>query len=358
MRMDRACLCLVLICRLAVHAGSSVAEDAVTFDLPAIVPAQEVVLSEVSLPMHRGKLVRLSLPVSTALAAGFTGRVTEYVVEIEAPNRTMQVVDFWPRNELVTTVAGNVTVEKSVQNEQSVGVSLLSTQSPQVKNGVNGEVAGKESVLTRYEQKPPVHQLTSSGTIQRASGVFFKFRAGPVGLADGMRDVAMLVVVPQQWRADLLEVRMRAVGTRHRASHELQTIGEARAWVSVYREGDWEAAAAAEHFAQSERHLRSVATAQQKKIEQQALPTVFHRIGAALDVVRPRIPSDFIAQVLFGPPSQYLEGSLHRLPVEVRVAVLDFWDARSTMIELATSGRLPTQAQPVAIDRLPQRAAF
>ncbi len=357
----RASACLLVFWGSVVGPAcrSDADEDAVAFDLPAIVVAQEVGVGEDRMPLHRGKLIRLRLPISTALSSGFTGRVVEYAVEIESPHRSMRVVDFWPRNEMVATIAGNVTVEKSVANEQSVGLSLMATQTPQVKNGVNGEVAGKESVVARYEQKPPVHQLTSSGTIRRASGVFFKFRAGPIGLADGMRDVAVLAEVPADWRADVLEVRMRAVGTRSAGgTGQLQTIGAARAWVSIYREGDWEAAAAAEHFVEMERHLRRVAAAQQKQIQHQAFPTVFHRIGAALDVVEPRIPSDILTQALFGPPTQHLEGAMHRLPIDVRVAMLDFWDARDGMIGLATTGRLPRSATPVAVDRVPQRTAF
>ncbi|GIW98254.1 MAG: hypothetical protein KatS3mg111_1587 [Pirellulaceae bacterium] len=317
------------------------AAEPVLFDVPAILSADPVDQPGAVVPRRGGKLLRVRVPISTVLDSQFQGRVFEYHIELVSPHRSMQVLDLWPRNELVRTIEGNVAVETSRQSDHAVGVNLLSASKPPVPGGVNASVGEKQTISQRYEQKPPLHLLTASGTTNRGCGAFFKFRAGPIGLADGMRDVALLVEVPRQWRADILEVRMHATGSRSRSGTESQPLGASHSWLAIYQRGDDEAAQAAEHFVESERSLRRIAECAQQ-LHQRTLPTVFHRLGAALDIVEPRLPEDFLVQALFGPHTQYLEGGAHRLPVDLRVAILEFWDARRAMIDLAFTGQVST----------------
>ena len=125
-------------------------------------------------------------------------------------------------------------------------------------------------------------------------------------------------------------------------------------WMSIHQEGDVVAAARARRFVTQERSLRALAASRAEEIKDKSLPTVLHKIGAALEIVEPRIPSDYLVQVIYGPRNQYLEGGAHRLPIDLRIAILDYWDARESLLTLASpqqpgnlsvvrSGRLTTE---------------
>lgn len=307
----------------------------VGFDVPAVVVAEQMDPALVHAPTTGGKLVRLKIPVSTFLSAEFRGSVQEYVVEFESPHQSLRVIDFWPRDEVYSEVDGLVSVEHSRQKDGDLAFNLAAAVEPFGRGTLTGNYHDKSSVQERYSRKPPMQVLTSSGTIRRGYGVFFKFRSGPLPMNEGARDIAILAEVPPGWRADLLQVTMRAAGTASAHSRDLRTLGSSQMWVTVHQEGDREAAAHTRRFVTQERTLRALAASRSEQIADKSLPTWWHKLGAAMDVVEPKIPADYMRQALFGLSGQYLEGASHRLPVDVRVAVLDFWDARQQLTELA-----------------------
>jgi hypothetical protein len=137
-----------------------------------------------------------------------------------------------------------------------------------------------------------------------------------------------------------MQVSMHAVGQN--ASSRMQTLGHSRLWMTVHQVGDQAAAAQAQRYVTQERALRALAAASQKQIEEKSLPTIWHKVGAALDVVDPKIPTDFMTQVLFGASQpkglQYprFDQATNRLPVDVRVAILDYWEQREAILKLAS----------------------
>lgn len=322
----------------------------VGFDVPAIVVAQHVDASFVDAPTTGGKLIRLKIPVSTFLSTEFDGQVTEYVVEIESPHRSLRILDFWPRNEVYSEVEGTVSVESSRNRDYELNLSVSAGAEPIGRGSVGGNLRDKTSVQERYQRKPPMQTLTSSGTIRRGYGVFFKFRPGPLPVAEGSRELAILAEVPPSWRADLLQVTMRAVGQTGSSKRSPQEgLGTSQLWMTTYQEGDSAAAARVQHFLTQERSLRALAASSHDRVREKSLPTWWHKMGAALDIVQPRIPRDYLIQVLFGPSNQYLEGNAHRLPIDLRVAILDFWDARRALTHLAFGVPPETSGVPIAM---------
>ncbi len=318
------------------------ADDAavVGFDAPAIVVAEPVNPAVVNTPLTGGKLVRVKLPVSTFLSPEFQGTVSEYVVEIECPQQTMRVVDLWPKTELYSDVQGTVSVDQTYHKDSHFAFNVSGGYEPFVRGNANGEFNEKIDSRQQYQRKPPMQVLTSSGTVRRGFGVFYKFRPGPVPQLEGEREVAILFEVPASWRADLMQISMYAVG-QHSTSR-LQTLGHSRLWMTVHQEGDQAAAAQAQRYVTQERSLRALAAASQKQIEEKSLPTIWHKVGAALDVVDPKIPTDFLAQVLFGASQPKglqhprFDQATNRLPVDLRVAILDYWEQREAIMKLAS----------------------
>ena len=308
----------------------------VAFDAPAVTVAQEVDSALVDAPTTGGQLMRLRIPVSTYVNPEFRGVVTEYAVELESTYQTLRVIDFWPKSEVYTSVEGNVAVETTRQQDSKLGFNVSAAYEPIGRATGQGDFAHKDSTKESFQRKPPMQVLSSSGTIRRGYGVFFKFRPGPLPVLEGVREIAILVEVPPGWRADMLQVSMQAMGTEQAGSSRIHSLGHTRMWMTTHREGDWAAAAQAKRYVTQERSLRSLAAASQSQVQEKSLPTMWHKMGAALDMVQPRIPEDYLTQVIFGARNRYRDNpATNRLPVDLRVAVLDYWDQREQLVQLA-----------------------
>jgi len=332
---------------LAIDASGVVAQiPSVAFDVPAIVVAEAVNPAVVVAPTMGGELMRLQIPVSSVISPEFSGTISEYLIELDSPGQSLRVVDFWPKNETYSQYEGTVSVEAARQKDEHYSFKLAAAYPGIGQAGASGDYRNKLSVQESYQRRPPVQTLTSSGTIRQGFGVFYKFRPGPVDVMEGSRDIALLVEVPGGWRADLLRVRMTAAGTTSGAFSSSSTsntrskiVASDQLWIAIHREGDVAAAAQALAYVRQERNLRGLADAQRKEVQRRSLPTVWHKMGAALDVVDSRIPTDYLAAVIFGPSRPQFDQGTQRLPVDLRVAILDYWDQREQLLSLARSRR-------------------
>ncbi len=309
----------------------------VAFDAPAIVIAEPINPSVVEQPTMGGDLVRLRIPVSTFQSPEFRGQVQDYIVEVESPYQRCRVLDFWPKSEVYSEIDGTVAVDSSQQRESNFNLNVSAKFEPLGHATAQGDFKNKTNFQERYQRKPPMQLLSSSGTVRRGYGVMFKFRPGPLPVLEGVRDLAVLVEVPPGWRADMLQVTMRATGVSQHSSRP-QQLGEARLWIAVHREGDAAAAAAATRYVTQERALRSLAASSQSQVQDKALPTFWHKLGASLDVIQPRIPKDYLTQVIFSTSNRFYDNeATNRLPVDLRVAVLDYWDSRNSLVGLSSN---------------------
>jgi hypothetical protein len=316
-----------------------VAAEPVRFDAPAIAVAEAVDPGLINQPTTGGKLLRLRMPVSTFIAPTFHGTIKEFIVEIDSPQQSLRVLDFWPKTELYSDIEGSIAVDDQLRKDQQLAFSVAGGY-PGVGGGnASGDLRTQQQqqLQQRYSRRPPMQVLTSSGTLHRGYGVFFKFRPGDNPLLEGDREVALLVEAPHGWRGDLLQFTLRAVG--HSSSSSLnarpQVLAAARMWTAVHQAHDPAAAEAARQFVHREQAVRHLAATSAGAISDRALPTVFHKVGAALDVVEPKIPRDYLAQILFASDPAYFDAATSRLPVDLRVAALDYWDQRKELLALA-----------------------
>ena len=326
------------MCFLAVLVGESYAKSpqAVSFDVPAIVVAEPLDPSVSNAPTTGGTLLRIRMPVSTLIHPNFRGQIEEFVVEVESPTRALRVIDFWPKTEVYSQIDGTIAVQNQAQKNQNFAFNISGAYEPFGRGSANGDFHSQQQTDERYQRRPPMQLLTSSGTIGRGYGVFYKFRPGAVPVLEGDREIAMLVEAPAGWRGDLLHISMRAVGTTS-SSASGRELGATELWTAVHRLGDEQAAEAARRFTATEQVVRRLAVANAASIQHRSLPTVFHKMGAALEFVEPKIPDDFLKQILFNLNPQYFDTATSRLPVELRVAALDYWDERAKLLTLASN---------------------
>ena len=222
--------------------------------------------------------MRLRIPVSTYIAHDFGGKVSEYSVEIDSPNQTLRVVDFWPKNETYSEYEGSVRVESSRQQDEHFNFHLAAAYPGVGQAGASGDYRNRLNVQESYHRRPPMQTLTSSGTIRQGYGVFYKFRPGPVDVLEGAREVAVLVSAARLAR-DLLHVAMTAVGTSTARLSGRRSSGNQN--VDHYSPGGDEAAAARYCLRPPRTAPARFGCLQQREIDKRSLPTLWHRVGAS-----------------------------------------------------------------------------
>ncbi len=329
------CLLIVAIVAITFPVQAN-AQPQITFDLPAVVVAERIDPAVVDQPMTGGKLVRLRIPISTYVPSTLRNSASEYTVVIGCPDRSMRVVDFWPKQQMYSRVDGNVQISNSTQSNRHIDLDGTGNLPPFAQAALKAGYQTKTETTKTFDQRPPMQVLSSSGTTQRGSGVFFKFHSGPSSSLEGVRDIAILAEVPQQWRADLVHVSMQARNGPNGSLTRTKTIGNNRLWMATHQEGDSVAAAQATRYVHQERSLRAMAARLSTEIEKTAMPTILHRVGAALELYDRRIPKDYLSLVIFSDRNRFRDNpATNRLPVDLRVAVLDYWDERERLESLS-----------------------
>lgn len=309
----------------------------VRLDAPAIAVAEALDASLAPAAATGGDVFRIRLSITALIQPEFRGKVEALVVAVHNPNRTLRVVDFWPKTEMASTIDGPIAVQNQLEQQQNFAFAVAGGYQALVGGQAQGDFHGKQRLEERYQRRAPMQLVTASGAIDRGSGVCFQFHPGPANALDGTRDIALLVEAPRGWRADLLNISIRALGANSSLSSPTSDLASEQLWTVVHRAIDSEAAAAARRFVTTEQTVRKLAIAHQLTIEKRALPTVFHKMGAALEVVQPKIPDDYLQQLIFNLDMQYFDEPTSRLPVDLRVAVLDYWDERSKLLMLASN---------------------
>jgi hypothetical protein len=179
--------------------------------------------------------------------------------------------------------------------------------------------------------------IVASGPIARGSGVYFKLRPSRRASLEGSRDFCLILRVPQRWRADYLWLFCEAWTSRRGGALSIEegaTTGRQNFLVALYLEGDEPAREAAAELAQADLELRRIAALRQDEIQRRSFPTLAHRVGAAMSLVTPQVPSDWLAQVLYRPASQSKPNIVAPLPKQVRAAAERFMDAKRRVYEL------------------------
>lgn len=314
------------------------APQAVRLDLPPMVPAFPMANLDANRVYPNHRFFHIELPISTMVESTYRGELDELVVEISSHHPGIQIADYAPRTELAPSTQGPISVSQNYDRQRDAAIQGAAAY-PGV-GWARGHAAFQDNVTLQrtYLEAPPTQLVAASGTLDRRSGVYFKFRKSPQTSLEGEHTVHMLWEVPPGWRGDLLEVSCTAVG-----GAKSKTLQASRFLLAVYQAGDQVAADVAKGHGLYEQRLRWAAQQHAKQIQRVNRPTPIHSVGLALDVLDPVIPDSWLESILFGSTPQYPMGSTARLPVDVRVAILDYLDQKIAMQTLA--GLLPQSAE-------------
>jgi hypothetical protein len=291
--------------------------------------------------MHPGhRLVEAIIPVSSLIRNGQAPDLREFFYSLHSPHHTLRVVDFDPKTTMTSDVEGPISIEKREEKIRGFGLTLSGQYEQMAKASGSSDLSNKSSEARKFEMLPEKQLLLASGTLARGHGVYFKFKPARNSSLEGEKRLRVVFQVPLEWRADYLRVDCEALGTKRglvRPFDEPVVRGKQSFLVAVYLAGDETAHHAARQFASAQRSLKQTTASNQSAIARRNYPTLFHRVGAAFDLVEPQIGPDWLSDILLGHPDS-AHGTLpHRLPVDVRVAALNYADAKRHLMQMAES---------------------
>lgn len=262
LRRSRIAL-LVLVCAtglLATAVGAQAAVPQLEFDTSYTVECRDVTPCEFAARYPDSRIIEAKFRVSTWFTTGREADLDELIVEITSPNQALPVVDFMPRTELDTDIAGAIEVVESDEKTSNTNAGLGGTVGVEygiVKAQASPSAGGGKTHLSStketYKRLPPKQLLLASGTINRGHGVFFKLKPSPQGALEGVREFACLFLVPREWRGQAVQVTCSAMATKKNYfSSSTERCGSGTFYVGLFIEGDIVARATVEELAKAQ----------------------------------------------------------------------------------------------------------
>lgn len=338
----RCLTCAFIVAALLV--GES--QSQVVFDVNSVVPARSAESFSILPRMPQSRFVEVQLETSALFQPAWSNQIEEVTVRVVSRHEDVMVADYSPRTELQSDVFGPMQVAMDTERIRESGlqgvagypgVGSASGYAYQLDNGHQ---------LVHFAQKPALELVTASGTLQRHRGVYFKQKQSSQSTLEGSRQFRILFEVPENWRADLLDVTLEAVGNEPRSRRPM-VIASQRFVVAVYQEGDDVAAHSAALYRRQQADLIQTVHQNAWAIQHRAYPTPFHKLGAKLDIYQPDIPQGWLETIVYQPGVAYHISKLSTLPVDVRVAVMNFVDQKLRIESLASS-KDPVEDAPMA----------
>ena len=302
----------------------------VTFDTSYLVVCRDVTTPKANESHPSEKLIEAKFEISS-LVHERSEELLELLYRIESPRLVVRVVDYLPRTKLDTAYAGNVSVDRGNESSRSLGAGVAGNYQPTLSGNVSASRGNKDTTKYHYELLPPLELVAASGTLRRGTGAYFKIKASPRVALEGSRQFVIVMRVPQARRADYVRVSCEALGGGRGGAY---SFGRSRFLVALYMDGDLEARDAAATFVLAERRLRSIAAAKQREISLRSFPSFPFRVVRALSVVDPKIPDDWLDQIMSCPPDADPSDFLDHLPQEVLAAAQKYRRAKVDLLRM------------------------
>jgi len=319
--------CTVLVS--VVMLGSTIARagSSIEFDLP---PTAAAVTSD---PSDRS-LVTVELRLSSMIDVAHRLKVDQWIVRCQPRDSRLVLTDYAPRTETSSQVSSPIQVKTTNESSNAFGASIDGGYGHVATGHAGIDNVDKEIHSLQYDQVAPHQVVVAAGTIQRGRGVYFKLRSTAEQVLEGEKRFSVTFRVPPQWRGTLLDVSVEAQVVKRSFNpwdHETKTVGGESFVVAVYRAGDEQAQSIAVALADAERALRDLNVELQSSRSLVSLPSVFRQVAMSFDGDN---DVSWLQRLLAEQADPHLDHQIRELPMNVRVAVLDYADLRDDFFAL------------------------
>lgn len=324
----------------AIASVAVAAPPRVSFDLPPLASSRDVTPEEFAAANPNERWIEVRFPLSVFLS-GNESELTEIQAELHLETPHAQIVDYSPKTALADRYAGAVEVQQIAESSRGAGLTVSGAEA-NVKATGSAETANKNAKTVKYQEIPAKEIVTASGTLRRGQGVYFKLRPTAATTVQGSHDLSAIVRVPAGWRGDILYVACEARALRESSfpaapfdqEAEPFSAGSGRFQVALYLEGDDAAWRAARHFADADADLRVKMNEADRYVSAKVRPDLLHRIGNALELTQPKLPTDWRATLLASPEQVKQTKFRNSLPPELVEAGELYWLAKDELVRL------------------------
>jgi len=303
----------------------------VAFDVNELAPARESNSIGVMSQLPNSRMVDVQLDVSALFTPGDAAVISEYTVRIVSRHADVQVADYSPRTELQSDIFGTMQISQEGDRVREAAIRGAGAYPGVGSAQAYAYYHDNSHETVHFARKPSLELLNAAGTLERRRGVYFKVRQSSQTTLEGARPFRIVFEVPNSWRADLLDVTIEAAGLENANSKRSRILSTQQFVVAVYQEYDEHAANAATRYVRQQKNLKQFAKTYAKAIEQRSYPTPIHKLGAKLDIYEPSIPQQWLETLVHQQGVSYNLTKLSNLPVDVRVAIMNYLDQKHLM---------------------------
>lgn len=322
----------LLAAAAAVPAWSQAAE--VQFDMPSVVAATHA---------ERPHEVSLTLRLSAMIAGIEQPPVSQWMVRVLPRDERIQVVDYLPRTETASDVTAPIKVTQTDESTQSAGFTIDGAYAHLARAHVGADRGDKQIDTIQFDRHPVHQAVTAAGTIQRGRGVYFKLRWTATQVLEGEKQFQITLLVPAGWRGGLMDVAVVAYGEDPASTRwsplpwpqESGAIGDARFVIAAYRQGDEPARRAAYQLSEAERELRRLSMQYPVRHTPKSLPGMIRHVAAKLELEPSPADDSWLPRILFTAADPHLDTSVRKLPMPVRVAILEYAELREELLAMS-----------------------
>ena len=282
-------------------------------------------------------LVRCELHLSSLVIDANALRVDQWIVRCSPRDSAMQIFDYFPRTEAASDIDGSIQIKSSQESTQSFGIGIDGQYAKAISWNIGADAGGKQTETKTFNRVAPVQAVTVSGTYDRGRGVYFKLHSTAKQILEGEKVFRLTLRVPRHWSGGIIDVSVTANSSQRGFANwdsRSKQLATTRFAVAAYRDGDDKAATLAMQIADRERELRRVHSRHADSLAAPTLPLMLRHVAAKLNLDSTPPKTDWIDRLIAGQTDPYMDSQISRLPMEVRVAVIEYHEARNRLTRL------------------------
>ncbi len=311
------------LCLLFAGAISNAQESSFEFDVPAMIGVRDILPS----PFANSKTIEVLIPISTVIDSKHRGDVEEFRFDVSWNRSVYPVFDYGPKTQTVSDVEGLLNVEESEKQNTNLNTNISGKPLDLLAANLSTDIGSGSSTRKTFHEIPQHHLLVASGTIDRGTGVFFRFHGSKRDSLEGGRDLILAYRVPSEWRNGILKVECRATGSRRIAGLWNEPFEVGRSFVvPLYLDHDVAALQLAIDFVRAEQGLRKSWIAFEKKMDDSKI-----RFPFGLRQSESELPEQWPHLLIQSGDDQYLSQYQGYLTQDVAVAAGKFVQVRSSL---------------------------
>jgi regulator of extracellular matrix RemA (YlzA/DUF370 family) len=285
-------------------------------------------------------LVSIELRLSSMIETPEPLAISQWVVRCIPRDQAILIADYAPRTETASDLATPIQIKQTAEESKSAGISIDAAYGHLTRANVGSDHGKKNSDTIQYDRVAPLQAVTAAGTIQRGRGVYFKLRWTATQVLEGEKTFCVTMRVPPQWRGGLLDVSVVAQAESQSLApwdRDPRIIGQANFVVAAFRSGDAQAEQMARTVSEAELTLRELSKRLTRQSRGNSLPTLLHQLATKLDLDPRRDHSEWVQRLVSGKADPYLDKQIRKMPMPIRVAVLEYVDRRIEFTDLKGS---------------------